>query len=194
MVTKHAFKDVFVISCGGLGLMPFAPGTWGSLGSILIGGVALWLGLYFQVLGSVTIVMVLATVALFWLGIAATNRYIAASGEDDPGIVVIDEWVGQWVALLIFVGGIGIGGNVHGSFLPGSMRANHGLEPLLVGSLLLFGVFLLFRWFDIVKPGWAGWADRHLEGGYGVMMDDVFAGLYAGFSALGVTWLISTIL
>lgn len=194
MVNKPRFDDIFILTCGGLGLMPFAPGTWGSLGSIIVGGVAVWCGLYFQVLGTVTMVMVLTTVALFWLGIAASDRYIAKVGEDDPGLIVIDEWVGQWIALLIFLGGVGISGNVHGSFLPGSMRANHGLEPILVGSLLLFGLFLFFRWFDIVKPGWAGWADRQLEGGYGVMMDDVFAGLFAGFAALGVTWLISLIL
>jgi len=75
----------------------------------------------------------------------------------DPGTVVWDEFVGQWIAL----------------------------TPLLWmprGVLWIFAGFILFRVFDIAKPWPVSWADRHVGGGFGVMLDDVFAGLYAALA------------
>lgn len=187
-------EDRLLVSCGGLGFLPFAPGTWGSLGSILVGGLLVWLGLAHGVSEIITLVLVLATAGLFWLGLSAADRVMQAEKIHDSSHIVIDEWVGQWVALLIFVAGMGLSGSVSGSFTMDAMAANHGIEPMLVGGLMLTGLFLFFRYFDIAKPGRIGWADRHLEGGYGVMMDDVFAGIYAGFSALAVAWFISLII
>ncbi len=66
--------------------------------------------------------------------------------------MVVDEVVGQWLTLL-----------------------SAALDPLLY----LAG-FAFFRGFDIVKPWPIGWADRRIPGAYGVMLDDVLAGLYAG--------------
>lgn len=80
----------------------------------------------------------------------------AASVEGDPGWVVIDEIAGQWVALL-------------------------GLaRPTVVG---LAAAFVLFRLFDIVKPGPVGWADRQ-GGAAGIMADDLIAGAIAA----GILW------
>jgi phosphatidylglycerophosphatase A len=74
-----------------------------------------------------------------------------AGGSDDPGWVVIDEVAGQWLALL----------------------------PLAAPTPLgLLAAFALFRLFDITKPGPIGWADRQ-HGAFGVMADDVLAGLAA---------------
>ena len=71
--------------------------------------------------------------------------------QGDPGIVVIDEIVGQLITLFL---------------VP--------LHPLTA----LAG-FALFRFFDILKPFPAGWLDRHIHGGLGIMLDDVAAGLMA---------------
>lgn len=71
-------------------------------------------------------------------------------GETDPGVVVIDEVAGMLITLL-------------------------GLQPTWGGAL---AGFLAFRFFDVVKPFPARWAER-LPGGWGVMADDVIAGLYA---------------
>jgi phosphatidylglycerophosphatase A len=91
-----------------------------------------------------------AAVGALAIGIPAATRVERESGREDPGHVVIDEVAGQWIALL-------------------HSRVN--LSHLLAG-------FLFFRLFDIVKP----WPARQLEGlqaGWGIMLDDVAAGVYA---------------
>ncbi len=104
--------------------------------------------------------LALATAAAFALGLWASARYVVAGGQPDPGAVVIDEVAGQWLALIPL--------------------------PLDPGLYLL--AFLAFRLFDIVKPWPVGWADRSLSGGFGIMADDILAGIYAGAVAFGA-WL-----
>lgn len=99
-----------------------------------------------------------AALALLPLGVWAAERE-TADGETDPGRVVIDEVCGQWIALI-------------------PAAAFGGPAEWLVA-------FLAFRALDILKPGPIGWADRTLHGGWGIMMDDVFAGL----GAAGIVWL-----
>lgn len=98
----------------------------------------------------------------FALGVWACQWAITQSGEDDPGWVVWDEFVGLWIALLA---------------LPDS--------PWFI--LLAFG---LFRLFDILKPWPVSWADRRIAGGLGTMLDDVFAGLYALLGVQGLVLLL----
>ncbi len=90
-------------------------------------------------------------------GIWAAGEYQRLSGRHDASEVVVDEVAGQWIALCA---------------LP-----LIGLGPTPAG---LAAAFLLFRLFDIWKPGPIGWADRRLAGGLGVMADDVLAGAAAG--------------
>jgi phosphatidylglycerophosphatase A len=134
------------------GYVPKGPGTAGALGALLfLAPVVYYLGFsHLQV----------AIFTLFWcgMGVWASNQMIAESHDEDPQFVVIDEVVGQWLALL--------GANVW--------------SPL---TWLL--AFAYFRLFDIVKP----FPVRHLERlpkGWGVMMDDVGAGVLAAI-ALGLT-------
>jgi phosphatidylglycerophosphatase A len=87
------------------------------------------------------------------LGLWAVDRLLATDRRADPGWVVIDEGAGQLLAL---------------TALPA--------EPTGWGILL---AFLLFRLFDVTKPGPVGWADRQ-HGPFGVMLDDVVAGAMAG--------------
>lgn len=87
----------------------------------------------------------------FELGVYASNWMIANTGVKDPGYIVWDEFIGMWIALL-----------------------------LLPKTLMAFAIaFALFRLFDIVKRGPVGWADKRFTGGFGVMFDDVIAGLLA---------------
>jgi phosphatidylglycerophosphatase A len=108
-----------------------------------------------------------AILAVFVIGVWACSGYEKATGHHDAGACVIDEVAGQWIVLLITPP-----------------------DPLFYA-----GAFLLFRFFDIVKPWPTGWADETVHGGIGVMLDDVFAGLQgatvmaltmAGLTALGV--------
>jgi phosphatidylglycerophosphatase A len=77
----------------GVGLLPRAPGTWGSLTALPFAAALAWLGGPWLVL--------LATLVLFGLGVWASNRYMAAHGLHDPAAVVVDEVVGQWLTLAL---------------------------------------------------------------------------------------------
>lgn len=104
-------------------------------------------------------VLFVAAVVVFFVGLWASHVYAATTGGGDPKEVVVDEVAGQWLAL-VFV---------------------------LPDQLWMFAVgFVLFRFFDIVKPWPVNWADRHLPGGWGIMLDDVVAGIYAGIVMYGL--------
>jgi phosphatidylglycerophosphatase A len=139
-----AWHPAWLLATGfGIGLLPLAPGSWASLAALP----AAWLlrG-RFGVAG-----LAAAAAALFLLGWWAAARVAAASVEKDPGFVVVDEIVAQWLVLLA---------------VP--------LDP--VAYVLAFG---LFRAFDIWKPWPVSVADRRIGGGLGIMLDDVLAALYA---------------
>ena len=94
--------------------------------------------------------LLVAILLVFVLGWWAAARTAKATGIDDPGCIVIDEVAGQWLVLL-------------------------ATPPVFWHYLVGFA---LFRIFDITKPWPVGWADRHVKGGLGIMLDDVLAGLY----------------
>ncbi len=144
-------------SCFGLGWLPFAPGTWGSLPPAIIFALASQLGASAVVVG-----VIMAAVAL--AGSAVCVRFaptvIAATGKNDPGEVVADEVAGQAVTFLVspLIGA--------GSVSPGQMW------------IVALAGFLLFRAFDITKP----WPIRKLEKfpqGWGILADDLLAGVFA---------------
>lgn len=141
----------------GVGYLRPAPGTWGSLAALILAWPLVWL------LGPW--VLLAATGIAFAAGLWATAVEIEGAADKDPGHIVIDEVVGQWIALWPVVIGAAYAGVPLGALWPGWLAA-----------------FVLFRLFDIWKPGPVGWADRK-GGALGVMGDDVVAGLLA---ALGV--------
>ena len=106
--------------------------------------------------------LTVAAVLCFAIGVWASERYAAALGQGDPSAVVIDEVAGQWLALV-----------------PAA------LDPILIGVSFFF-----FRLFDVLKPWPAGWCDKRLKGGMGIMLDDIFAGIYAGLVVFGVARLL----
>lgn len=147
----------FVATLMGVGYVRPASGTWGSLVSLPYA----WL---LHVLGGFPLLLVAGLIA-FGGGWWATARMTAGSGDHDPSEIVVDELVGQWIALLPI------------SFASWSM----GISILAMWPGWI-AAFVLFRLFDIWKPLIVGWADRRGDA-LGVMLDDVFAGVFA---ALGV--------
>lgn len=101
-----------------------------------------------------------AALVVFAAGIWAANVYMLRSdGAHDPGPIVVDEVAGQWLTLLAAGG----------------------------PDLLLYAAgFMLFRIFDILKPWPCSLVDRKVVGGFGVMLDDVLAAVYAGAALYGV--------
>ncbi len=141
----------------GVGYIRPAPGTWGSL-------VALPWAWLLHVIGGFPLLL-LAIVVAFFKGWWATSKMTAGSDNHDPSEIVIDEVVGQWIALL-----------------PLSYAAwARGIDILAMWPGWI-AAFVLFRLFDITKPWIIGWADRRGDP-LGVMLDDVIAGIFA---ALGV--------
>lgn len=140
-----------IVTVGFVGLLRPASGTWGSLAALILGAAIL-----FQ-FGP--LVLALGALAAYVVGHWAVSQY--TSGDADPSEVVIDELVGQWIAIL-----------------PVGLLLETARGPLPIEIGLLVAGFFLFRLFDIWKPSIIGWADRK-HGATGIMLDDVFAGIFA---------------
>lgn len=138
----------------GSGLSPVAPGTAGSLAALPVGVLLLYY------LGIETLFML--TIAVTIIGIFEVNKYEKATGEHDQSHIVIDEAVGMWLSLMIAYSTM--------------ITLNY---PYVEIVALIFS-FAAFRLFDIWKPSTIGWIDREWKAGYGVMMDDVLAGIAGG--------------
>lgn len=138
---KSVYSDpeLLLMTGFGSGLSPRAPGTVGSLVGLV---------LFLPLLTLPILVQIGVVVAGLIIGIFWSQRVAQALSIKDPGIIVWDEFVGMWIAML---------------WIPGLYWL-----PL---------AFVVFRLFDILKPWPVGWADRELEGGLGIMVDDVLAGL-----------------
>lgn len=148
----------------GIGYLRPAPGTWGSLAALPLA----W-GLH--VLGGFP-ALVVATLVVFVLGWWAVAQWTRGQADHDPSEAVIDEVAGQWLALWPV------------SF--GAAFADVAVLALWPGWI---AAFLLFRLFDIWKPGVIGRADRRGDA-LGTMLDDLLAGVFAaaGVAVLGVLW------
>ena len=132
-------KLKYIIATGfGVGYTPLFPGTAGSLVALLI----------FVFLPLDPIIWLLICLILFSIGIWVSNTVEMEKGKD-PGIVVIDEYVGQWISLL---------------FLPRTIW-------------IFISAFVLFRVLDIIKPYPAQKFEK-IRGGSGIMLDDLIAGIY----------------
>jgi phosphatidylglycerophosphatase A len=143
-----------------VGLLRPAPGTWGSLAAL---GLA-----YLICLIGGPFLLLLLTVAVIILGIWTIGQQITGQPDQDPSEIVIDEVAGQWIALL-----------------PVAFGGWHAGVPLTALWPGWIAAFMLFRLFDIWKPGPVGWADRR-GGASGVMLDDVIAGLFAGLGVMAM--------
>jgi len=139
---KNVRLSDWIATVGKVGTLPFAPGTWGSIVALIA-----WFLIHDWLTPHLFVVV---TIIIFIIGVITSSIVEKNSHSHDPSRVVIDEWVGQWIALAYLPKTIGIG---------------------IAG-------FLLFRLFDIWKP----WPIRKLDeipNGWGIMLDDVGAGLFA---------------
>lgn len=139
-------------SCFGLGFLPVAPGTWGSLPVAVVFGLLCYFGAGVLAVSAVMVVIAIAASAVC---VVFGPSVIEATGSKDPSEVVADEAAGQAVT---FVAVYAIGG-----------------REILITAVI---GFLAFRVFDIIKP----WPCRKLEKfykGWGILADDLMAGVYA---------------
>lgn len=152
-------KLIYWLGIGlGSGLPKRAAGTWGTVGGLVVAIPMLWLGFW----GFLAVTVLGALVGSYICG--KTSDLMGV--HDDPHIVW-DEWVGMWVSLLPILW-------LH--FYDDALLQGHQLSLLL----LYFAAFVAFRFFDILKPFPIKWVDKNVSGGFGILIDDILAGLMAG--------------
>ena len=137
-----------IATAGGSGLLPRAPGSWASLAAVLVA-----VGIHDLVGRTGLLVAILAAAATGWW---AVTVYLSHCEDPDPDPVVVDEVIGQWIAVV-------------------------ALPP---AAVYYVSAFVLFRAFDILKPWPIGWLDRRVRGPAGVILDDVLAGVLAAIVLL----------
>lgn len=145
-------NPVHAISLGfGSGLSPIAPGTAGTLMAI---------PLYIFMLNVTEwsylspLVFMSVVLAMFLVGVACSHYTGKALGVTDHGAIVWDEVVGFFITMF-------------------------AIPPHATNLIWLVTGFFVFRFFDIVKPWPIRWVDTFVKGGFGVMLDDVLAGIYS---------------
>ncbi len=135
------YPPLFLATGFGSGLSPVAPGTVGTLVSLLL----------FGIIQDTTWPLLVLCIAGFLVGIWLCERSSEKLGAHDHGGIVWDEFIGMWITLL--------------------------WVPLSLTTVAI--AFVLFRLFDILKPWPIGYLDKRVQGGLGIMIDDVIAGIFA---------------
>lgn len=152
--TTMSWTDRFIVFCGvgfGSGLLPKAPGTFGSAFALLF--IPLWLAIGLSS-------TILAIILMSLIGIYICGHTAKVMGVHDDGRIVWDEFAGQSI-----------------TFLPLLYLNEMSWMWALVG-------FALFRLFDVWKPWPIRMIDRQIDGGFGIMLDDIIAGLWAALCIL----------
>lgn len=159
-------KLIYWLGIGlGSGLPKRAAGTWGTVGGLVVAIPMLWLGFW----GFLAVTVVGALVGSYICG--KTSDLMGV--HDDPHIV-FDEWVGMWISLLPL--------KYCYQFNPFGVMDYYQMDTWL-GLWQWFHLliaFVLFRFFDILKPFPIKWVDKNVSGGFGILIDDILAGLMAG--------------
>ena len=147
------FNSLFVTMLG-LGKIKFIPGTFGSLATTII------LYILFHVLNISSNFILIGLVIIFIYSFPAVTSYIKDNENKDPGEIIIDELIGQSIPIFAY-------------------EISHGTEKSPDEALIFYSIcFVLFRFFDIVKPFPVSFFDKNFKNSFGVIMDDVCAGLY----------------
>ena len=138
----------------GLGKIKYMPGTFGSLVTTII------LYYLFHVLDVSTNFILIGLIIIFVYSFYAVSSHIENSENKDPGEIVIDEFLGQSIPIYLY-------------------EISHGVtknDGEAIIYYLLF--FILFRYFDIMKPFPVSFFDKNFKNSFGVIMDDICAGFY----------------
>lgn len=146
----------------GSGLPRRAPGTWGTVGGLIVAIFLLDLGF---------VPFLLLTILSCFIGIWFCGRTSDMMGVHDDPHIVWDEWSGIWITLLPLSYLL----TFHSATQEGYWQHLSSI-PVIIALIL---AFILFRFFDILKPPPIAWADKKVTGGLGIMLDDIIAGVMA---------------
>jgi phosphatidylglycerophosphatase A len=144
----------------GIGKIKMIPGTVGSLATIMI------LFVLFHTLDISSNLILLGLIIIFIYSFSAVAIHTENSENKDPKEIVIDEFIGQSIPIYLY-------------------EISHGTEKSPNEAIIFYAIcFVLFRFFDIKKPFPVSFFDRNFKNSFGVIMDDVCAGLYVVLSLI----------
>ena len=153
------FNTLFVTMFG-LGKIPKIPGTFGSLATIII------LYIFFHILNLSLIIILIILIIILILSFLAVAIHIKNKENKDPKEIIIDEFIGQSIPIYLY-------------------EISHGTNKSADDAIIFYGVcFVLFRFFDIIKPFPVSYFDKNFKNSFGVIMDDVCAGFYVVLSLI----------
>jgi len=138
----------------GIGKIKMLPGSFASLATVL------FLFFLFHFLNVSTNLVLLSIIVIFFISLYAVNIFIKNLTNKDPREVVIDEFIGQSIPICLYE------------------IAHEGVKETNEVLTFYFIMFILFRIFDIAKPYPVSYYDKNFKNSFGVVMDDVVAGLY----------------
>jgi phosphatidylglycerophosphatase A len=147
------FNSLFVTMFG-LGKIRFIPGTFGSLATVII------LFYLFHTLNLSSNIILIGLIIIFIYSFYAVSNHTKDNENKDPGEIVIDEFLGQSIPIYLY-------------------EISHGTTKESGEAIIYYILFfILFRYFDIMKPFPVSFIDRNFKNSFGVIMDDVCAGFY----------------
>ncbi len=169
-----------IVTCFYVGKIKYAPGTFGSLVAFPLSCVVFFLAVIITEKGKFDFLIffgliLMSIIVPFILGVKSSSAYMNRTGSQDPKEIVIDEVVGQMLTIFLCLPSI-VFVDKMGTIL------YHLDEPKVVTEVficLFLMPFVLFRFFDIKKPWPIDWMDRNIKGGFGVMIDDIAAAIFA---------------
>ena len=153
------FNSLFVTMLG-LGKIKYIPGTIGSFVTIII------LYYLFHIINLSPIIFLFFLILIFIYSFYAVSSHIENNENKDPGEIIIDEFIGQSIPIYLY-------------------EISHGTEKTQNEAIIFYGIcFILFRYFDIMKPFPVSFFDKNFKNSFGVIMDDVCAGFYVVLSLI----------
>ena len=152
--------NTLFVTMFGLGKIPKIPGTFGSLATIFI------LYVLFHKLNLSSNLILVVLIIIFIYSFLAVASYIKDNENKDPKEVIIDEFIGQSIPIYLY-------------------EISHGTVKSADEAIIFYSLcFVLFRFFDIVKPFPVSFFDKNFKNSFGVIMDDVCAGFYVVLSLI----------
>ena len=152
--------NTLFVTMFGLGRIKFIPGTFGSLATIII------LYICFHILKINPAVIFLGLILIFIYSFSAVTRHTKNNENKDPSEIIIDEFIGQSIPIYLY-------------------EISHGTNKEPDQAIIIYFVcFILFRYFDIMKPFPVSYFDQKHKNSFGVIMDDVCAGFYVVLSLI----------
>ena len=152
--------NTLFVTMFGLGKVPKIPGTFGSLATVVV------LYLFFHIFNISPNIILIGLIIIFIYSFSAVASHIKNNENKDPKEVVIDEFIGQSIPIYLY-------------------EITHGIEKNPNEAIIFYGIcFVLFRYFDIMKPFPVSFFDKNFKNSFGVIMDDVCAGFYVVLSLI----------